>query len=302
MTAWPQHRTGWICASLVVLAACGVDTPGLGTDRATPQASDAAVSAAPQASQSALNERLRDASWGNDVERAADLIERGANVNAKDETIQSAYLIATSEGYIDLLELTLTHGAEVNDKDSWNGTGLIRAAERGHYLVVGRLLQADIDRDHVNRIGYQAIHEAVWFGEDTTAYLDTVRVLIAGGVELDRTSGTEDLTPVQMARERGFADLEATLFEARVGSVVADPDAALLRAARTGDADRAAGALRAGADIQTRDEMQRTPLLLAVDGGHDDVTRLLLALGAALEAEENAQSHPLGDFDGGTQR
>ena len=32
--------------------------------------------------------------------------------------MQSAYLIATSEGYLDLLRLTLANGAEVNDKDS----------------------------------------------------------------------------------------------------------------------------------------------------------------------------------------
>ena len=36
--------------------------------------------------------------------------------------------------------------------------------------MVGDLLQAGIDRDHVNRIGYQAIHEAVWLGEDTATY------------------------------------------------------------------------------------------------------------------------------------
>ena len=108
--------------------------------------------------------QLREAAWADDVDRAAELVTRGADVNAKDDTQQSAYLIATSEGYVELLELTLAHGAAVNDKDSWNGTGLIRAAERGHSLVVGRLLQEGIDRDHVNRIGYQALHEAVWLG------------------------------------------------------------------------------------------------------------------------------------------
>ncbi len=108
-----------------------------------------------------------DAAWANDVELARRLVEAGADVNAKDETEQSAYLVATSEGYLDLLRLTLANGALVDDKDSWNGTGLIRAAERGHGLVVGELLQAGIDRDHINRIGYQAIHEAIWLGENT---------------------------------------------------------------------------------------------------------------------------------------
>ena len=53
-----------------------------------------------------LNEGLRAAAWANDVTEARRLITLGADVNAKDETQQSAYLIATSEGYLDLLRLT----------------------------------------------------------------------------------------------------------------------------------------------------------------------------------------------------
>lgn len=271
----PRCMAGLAAAVLVSLAACGADVPdGAGI------------------SQSVLDEQLREASWDNDVERAGDLIQRGADVNAKDDTLQSSYLIATSEGYLDLLDLTLANGAQVDDLDSWNGTGLIRAAERGHHLVVGRLLQAGIDRDHVNRIGYQAIHETVWLGEDTTAYLDTVRVLVAGGAELDRTSGTEGLTPVQMARQRGYPGLEAALREAIEGPEIGNPDSALLRAAQSGDADRAALALRAGADIEVRDEMERTSLLLAVTEGQVDVARMLVAMGADADALDHQHDTP----------
>lgn len=121
----------------------------------------AAASPAPKPE---LDAALLKAAWDDDVAAATELIGQGADVNAKDDTQQSAYLVATSEGYLDL---TLANGAVVDDKDSWNGTGLIRAAERGHFLVVGELLRAGIDRDHVNRIGYQAIHEAIWLGRTT---------------------------------------------------------------------------------------------------------------------------------------
>jgi uncharacterized protein len=95
------------------------------------------------------------------------LIRQGADVNAKDETVQSAYLIATSDVGDDprLLELTLGNGARVNDKNSFNGTGLIRAAERGHPRIVRHLLRAGIDRDHVNRLGWTALHEAIVLGD-----------------------------------------------------------------------------------------------------------------------------------------
>lgn len=150
-------------------------------------------------------------------------------MNAKDETVQSAYLVSTSEGYLDLLRVTLRNGAKVDAKDSWNGTGLIRAAERGHYGVVGEPLQAGIDRDHVNRIGYQAIHESVWLGEDTDACDTTLRVLAAGGVQLDTPSRDEGLTPLEMTRSRGYEGLERVLTRMTTSKPPADADAALLR-------------------------------------------------------------------------
>lgn len=233
------------------------------------------------------------AAWANDLPRAAELIAEGADVDAQDETQQSAYLVATSEGYLDLLRLTLAEGADVDAKDSWNGTGLIRAAERGHGYVVGELLQSGIDRDHVNRIGYQAVHEAIWLGEDTPEYATTLRALVAGGAELDRPSGSEQLTPLQMAEQRGRATAELTLRTALTSPAPADPDAALLVAAESGDADAAAIAIRAGADLETRDaELQRTPLMLAVMTDQVAVARLLVAMGADPDAYDYRRDTP----------
>ena len=118
-----------------------------------------------RADQAELDRRLIAAAWDDDVDRARSLIARGADVNAKDDTEQSAYLIATSEGYLDLLELTLRNGAQVNSKDSFNGTGLIRAAERGHWDIAGRLVRAGVSIDHVNNLGWTALHEAVILGD-----------------------------------------------------------------------------------------------------------------------------------------
>lgn len=242
--------------------------------------------------QAEVDQALRDAAWDDDMDEARTLIERGADVNAKDETQQSAYLVATSEGYLELLRLTLASGATVDDKDSWNGTGLIRAAERGHGLVVGELLQADIDLDHVNRIGYQAIHESVWLGRDTETYVDTVRILVAGGVELDRPSGQEGLTPLEMAERKGHDRQRDVLEAAAKATKPKDPDAALLKAATEGDATAAALAIRAGADLETRDGKDRTPLLLAATEDRVAVARLLVALGADPDALDDRHDTP----------
>jgi uncharacterized protein len=57
-----------------------------------------------------------------------------------------------------------------------------------------------------------------------------------------------------------------------------------VRAARSGDADAAAIAIRNGADLESRDSRRRTPLLLAATGDHVAVGRLLVALGADPDA------------------
>lgn len=300
----PSTRMSVLAATIVVAAMAACST-GPSTDsptragssmNASPSTdpSDRGATSASGASgaSSTLDEQLREVAWSGDATRAAQLVAKGADVDAKDETQQSAYLIATSEGHLDLLRLALRSGATVDDKDSWNGTGLIRAAERGHALVVGELLQAGIDRDHVNRIGYQAVHEAVWLGEDTPAYVDTVRVLVAGGVQLDRPSGTERLTPLEMARERDHGRLEAVLARAVGAESPADANAALLRAAAAGDADAVALALRAGADLEARDGQRRTALLLAATHDHVEVARVLVALGASADALDGRHDTP----------
>ena len=98
---------------------------------------DAAVDARDASGATAL------VAYGHHLDVARSLIEAGADVNVKDERQQSAYLIATSEVGDDprLLELTLANGADVDAKDSYNGTGLIRAADRGHVRIVERLLE-----------------------------------------------------------------------------------------------------------------------------------------------------------------
>jgi hypothetical protein len=167
--------------------------------------------AEPSLTQRQLNARLIAAAWANDLRRARRLIEAGADVNAKDETEQSAYLVATSEGYLRLLELTLRNGADVHSLDSFNGTGLIRAAERGHADVVARLLQTDIRVNHVNRLGWTALHEAIILGDGSQRYVDTVRLLVAGGADVDLPSERDGVTPLQHARSRGYDEIAALL-------------------------------------------------------------------------------------------
>lgn len=283
---------------VLLLAGCTAsqpqaDTPSTSTPTPAPTVAQAPT---PSPDQTERNEQLIAAAWANDLEQVSMLIAAGADVNAKDATAQSAYLIATSEGYLPLLELTLQHGADVTSLDSWNGTGLIRASERGHAGVAGRLIQANIDVDHVNNLGWVALHEALVFAQDARAeaYIDTVRVLVAGGADVSIPTQRDSQSPTELATSGGLAP-QAQLIQAALD---ADPLAQnvanerLLNAASTGDADCVALALRAGAEMETRNGLDQTALLLAATEDHVDVARLLVALGADPDALDHQHDTP----------
>ncbi|NUR05519.1 MAG: ankyrin repeat domain-containing protein [Nocardioidaceae bacterium] len=252
----------------------------------------ATVTEAPD--QATLDRRLIDAAWKDDLPRARRLVALGADVNAKDDTEQSAYLIATSEGHLRLLDLTLRHGADVGSLDSFHGTGLIRAADRGHAAVAGRLVREGVAVDHVNELGWTALHEAIILGDGSRRYVDTVRVLVAAGADLRLPSRGDGVTPLQHAESKGYADLTTTLRAGLrdVRMSQRDADRRLLAASARGDADAVAVALRAGARTETRDEHQRTPLLLASANDRVAVARLLVHLGADPDALDDRHDTP----------
>ena len=315
MPPYPPRRAALALATVAVVAtlATGCATPGgsaatpttsspattITTTEATTSTSPTPTTPAPRDPmvQADLDRRLRDAAWADDVVAARDLIARGADVNAKDETQQSAYLAATSEGYLDLLNLTLDHGGDVASKDSFNGTGLIRAGERGHTGVVGRLIEAGVEVNHVNRLGWTALHEAIILGKGTPAYDDTVRVLVAGRADVRLPSKRDGVAPLDHARSQGYArqagTLEKALSQDAAGPVdKAEANRRLLAAATDGDPDAAALALRAGAELETLGEHRRTPLLLAVTHDRTDVARVLVALGANPNALDDQHDTP----------
>ena len=109
--------------------------------------------------------------------------------------------------------MTLDAGADVNAKDSYNGTGLIRAADRGYVEIVRRLLETEIDIDHVNRLGWTALLEAIILGGGDERHTETVRVLVDGGVDVNLADG-DGVTPLAHARAHGYDEIASILSDA----------------------------------------------------------------------------------------
>ena len=121
-----------------------------------------------------------------------------------------------------------------------------------------------------------------------------LRVLVAAGADLQLPSQRDQITPLAHAMSKGHSEIAKVLNDAlkadRPSKRVANRR--LLAAAERGDATAAALAIRAGANLETRDERRRSPLLLAVTKGRLAVARLLVYLGADPDALDERHDTP----------
>jgi ankyrin repeat protein len=155
------------------------------------------------------------AAYKNHLEIVDLLIAAGADVNMKDDTIQSAYLISTMEGqgYIDLLKKILKAGGDVHCTDSDNGTGLIRASDRGHVEIVKELLKTDIRVNHINRMGWTALFEAILLGGGDERHTEIVRLLVDAGADFN-LQDKDGVTPLAHAKNRNYTGIVKILEDA----------------------------------------------------------------------------------------
>jgi len=73
------------------------------------------------------------------------LLDRGADVNAKEDRGLNALMAAAETNHPDLVKLFLDKGADINAKDKHGVTALIVAAQNGYAEVARLLIDKGID-------------------------------------------------------------------------------------------------------------------------------------------------------------
>ena len=148
---------------------------------------------------------LLAATHANKPEAARVLIAAGADVNVKDRIGDSAFLFAGAEGRNEILKLTLPR-ADLKSTNRYGGTALIPAAHHGHVETVKILLGTAIDKDHVNRLGWTALLEAVILGNGGAVHTEIVRLLVEAGANVN-IADRDGVTPLAHARRRGYGGI-----------------------------------------------------------------------------------------------
>jgi hypothetical protein len=142
------------------------------------------------------------------------LVEAGADVDIRDNRLDNVFLYAGANGLLDILTIANEAGADPAITNRFGGIALIPASERGHVDVVRYLLaESDVDVDHVNRLGWTALLEAIILSDGGPAHQEIVRLLLEAGADPD-LADADGVTPLAHARSRGFVEIAALLLEA----------------------------------------------------------------------------------------
>jgi ankyrin repeat protein len=192
------------------------------------------------------NAELLEAAAVGDPERAAAALQRGADVEARDDHERTALLLAATHDHVGVAQVLIANGADPDALDDrhdtpwlvtgvtgsvgmleallpanpdltirnrFGGISVIPASHRGHVEYVRRVVQTDIDINHINDPGWTALLEAVILGDGSERYRQIVQILLVAGAD-PTIADLEGVTPLEHARAKGHEAIVLILLSA----------------------------------------------------------------------------------------
>ncbi|HSB12427.1 MAG TPA: M56 family metallopeptidase [Blastocatellia bacterium] len=196
---------------------------------------------------SAIDRGLLEAAGDGDISGIGELLAAGANVNCRIGGDGSPLIAAARGGHLAAVRFLLDRGADPNLDVQGDGNPLIAAAAGGFADVVSLLLDRGANIDQIVKGDENALIQA-----SANGHLDVVKLLVTRGADVNA---------------RAWAATEVTV-ELVHGKVKELTDTIkLVEAMTVADQDKTKGEWR-------------TPLGMAIKGGHKDVVSFLIAAGA----------------------
>lgn len=218
-------------------------------------------------------------------------------------------MLAASSSHYDVIELLLAHGADINSTSTKGWTTLMHAVRKGDRAVVQQLISHGADVNHLSPDRWTALAEATFRG-----HRNITALLLEQGADTESRS-SHDFTPLMHASYKGDERAVELLLEAGADVDVSSnhDETAILLAAAGGYTSIVSMLLKAGAtpepawakgpnDNSEEGEKQAkekavgepedrahargwTPLMLASQGGHQEIARILLEKGVNTEVK-----------------
>ena len=200
---------------------------------------------------------------GQSKEQALQELEKLNVKFTPDDFVQSA-----DKGDLKAVQLFLEAGIDVNSQDATGSTALMVAAREGRIDVVNKLLEQKLNLNTQDKQGETALMLAA-----ANDHADIVKLLLKKNAD----PNIQDLS--------GWSALMKAVYQGDTASVEAlvaqshqEVNRALLVAALTGHKEVVKVLLDNGAEVDTRADDGRTPLMLAAARGDNDLVAALLAV------------------------
>jgi ankyrin repeat protein len=179
-------------------------------------------------------------------------------------------------------KLLLDEGANIEAGDSSAATALHYAAERGYKDVVELLIShgADVSARRTYPAGDTPLH-----GAARAEHENIVRLLVDNGADVN-AKNNEGLTPADVA-VRNTRKMVTPLTPVAKLLIAKGADISVVSAVHVEDLDKVRELIQEGASINVKDQRGRTALHYAAAQGHKEIVELLLANGADVNASTN---------------
>lgn len=247
------------------------------------------------------------------------LLEKGANIDARDRLGQTPLFWAAGIGHLELVKILCEQfNAGVNITDYFQQTPLFVASTRGFEDVVAFLLdEAGANPVLCNCFNQSALHVACFRGytgivkrlvekfvrvghsldlpDDDghtpmsaacySGVLTIAKILLENGASLSSKS-RRGFTPLTIAAQQGHGDILAHFTAAQPRVIENQANNVLIYISASNCKDTVDDLLRKNADIGAVDEDGKTPLMYACQGGIQEMVEFLLKKGADIHARD----------------
>jgi ankyrin repeat protein len=172
------------------------------------------------------------------------LIERGADVNIKDQSGKPPIFIAAKKGHAGIVKLLVGRSTDIDFQDPRGPymTALIIAVEKGYHTIAEILIENGANMNAGDIMGRRSLTIAIQKKEEVM-----IQLLLEKGADIN-AKDLRNRTPLFYAIEQGNQDAMQLLLEK-------------------------------GADINAKDFRDQTPLIYAIEQGKQDAVQLLLDKG-----------------------
>lgn len=224
-----------------------------------------------------LDQQLVSAVQSNNVAKAKELLDAGANVNITFSYSKTPLIFAAEKGYLDLAKVILAAKPDLSRRDRIGFTALTMAANKGHADIVDALIAAGADVNMFDGNGGTPILRASEKGDTSS-----VRLLIAAGADVNKGSSDNSVIPLISAAAGGHPETVDALIKARanLNAVNRYRNTALILASNAKATESAKLLIEAGADVNIIGDRHMTALMHALGNNNIELIKALLGAGA----------------------